>query len=204
MLSNPHPQIDHRTLKLIVGIISLTLPCLTSLFAHQTLTSISASYYATDLSRNIFIGYLFATSAFLFAYNGYTAVQMALSKIAAAAALCIALVPCNCGHPEGTSYVHYSAAAVMFTILAFFCYVFWRRALDNGHREARRRAVIYMLCCAAMIAAILALAYDGIVGTNIARFKYFGEATALLAFGISWLTASHWLPFITTKAERQW
>ncbi len=38
-------EIDHRTLKLIVGVVALSLAGLTRLFAHTAITSISASYY---------------------------------------------------------------------------------------------------------------------------------------------------------------
>ena len=40
-----HEEIDHHTIKLIVGIIALSLANLTSFFASTPITSISASYY---------------------------------------------------------------------------------------------------------------------------------------------------------------
>jgi len=50
MLAYPQrPEIDHRTMKLIVGLIALTLASLTSFFASTAITSISASYYESDL-----------------------------------------------------------------------------------------------------------------------------------------------------------
>src|SRR5205814_48060 len=97
MFSYPHrPEIDHRTMKLIVGIIALSLASLTSFFATTAITSISASYYESGWSHVIFIGFLFAIAAFLLAYNGYTQLQMVSSKIAGVATLCIALFPCDC------------------------------------------------------------------------------------------------------------
>src|SRR5689334_3046203 len=100
-------EIDHRTMKLIVGIIALSLASLTSFFASKPIESISASYYEDGWSRVIFIGFLFAIAAFLFAYNGYTRLQMVFSKVAAVTALCVALFPCGCeGHPEIIPYVH--------------------------------------------------------------------------------------------------
>src|SRR5215207_8691751 len=90
-------EIDHRTIKLIVGVVAISLPFLTSGFAGSTITSISASYYEGGWSQSIFVGFLFAISAFLMAYNGLTPSEMALSKVAAGASLGVALFPCECG-----------------------------------------------------------------------------------------------------------
>ena len=92
MLPTPRrPEIDHRTIKLIVGGIALSLASLTNLFAESPLESISASYYQTGWSNSIFIGFLFAIAAFLFAYNGLTRKEMVLSKSAGTAGLGVAL-----------------------------------------------------------------------------------------------------------------
>lgn len=209
MLSNPdQPEIDHRTMKLIVGLIALSLASLTSLFAQRRIPSISASYYEGGWSQVIFVGFLFAIAAFLFAYNGYTRTQMVLSKIAAVAALCIALFPCACGgKDEIVKYVHGASAAVMFVILAVFCLVFYQRALSKGNPEAKRRALIYAGCGVAITVSIIVLAADflsGGVGTaRIPRLTFYGEAAALVAFGVSWLAASHYLPGTTSKQERR-
>jgi hypothetical protein len=210
MFTYPHrAEIDHRTMKLIVGLIALSLASLTSLFANTAITSISASYYEDGWSHVIFIGFLFAIAAFLFAYNGYTQLQMVLSKIAAIATLCIVLFPCGCDgvHHEIVPYVHFASAAVTFAILAFFCYVFFKRAIDKDSPQAKSRAVIYAACGAVIVLAILILAVDHLlpgqpISSRFTRLTYYGEKAALVAFGVSWLTASHWLPVITTKQER--
>src|SRR5258706_598202 len=108
MFASPkRPEIDHRTIKLIVGLIALTLANLTSFFAQSSITSISASYYEGGWSLNIFVGFLFAISAFLLAYNGQSTSEMVLSKVAGFAALGVAMFPCKCGdHPEIIPDVH--------------------------------------------------------------------------------------------------
>lgn len=202
-------EIDHRTMKLIVGLMALSLASLTSYFASNPITSISASYYESGWSSNIFVGFLFAIGSFLFAYNGYTAAQMVASKIAAVAALCIALFPCACDtHIPAVPHVHSIAAAVMFGILAFFCWVFFQRARGKGSVQAKSRAGIYALCGLAIVASILVLLFDNLSGGSISakfvRLTYYGEKIALIAFSVSWLTASHYLPFLSTAAERPW
>jgi hypothetical protein len=208
MLPAPTRQeIDHRTLKLLVGVIALTLGNLTSFFADAQITSISASYYAGGWSQSIFIGFLFAIASFLLAYNGLSRAEMLLSKVAALAALGVALFPCACdGHPEVIAHVHSAAAALMFLILAYFCLVFFRRARAKGHTEAIRRAFVYAACGIAIIAAIAAMAIDtlagGVLSSAIPRLVFYCERTALVAFGISWLTASRILPGLTRSDEQ--
>ena len=200
-------EIDHRTLKLIVGIVALSLAGLTSAFATTAITSISASYYEGGWSQSIFVGFLFAIAAFLLAYNGLSRPEMILSKVASAAALGVALFPCECGsHPALVPYIHGASAAVMFLILAYFCYAFYKRAREKGYPQANVRAAIYAGCGAAILLSIVALAVDhfshGALSQSIPRFEFYGEATGLVAFGISWLTASRTLPLITREDER--
>ena len=200
-------EIDHRTIKLIVGIIALSLATLTNLFSTTPLTSISASYYAGGWSQTIFIGFQFAIAAFLMAYNGVSKTEMVLSKVASLAALGVALFPCECdGHPVLIPHIHGISAAIMFFILAFFCREFYRRARAKGYTEALRRARIYVICGALIVASILALAFDHFTDGSLTkifpRFVFYGEATGLIAFGVSWLTASRTFPVITSKQER--
>jgi hypothetical protein len=203
------PEIDHRTMKLIVGLMALSLASLTSYFASDPITSISASYYESGWSSNIFVGFLFAIGSFLLAYNGYTSAQLVASKIAAVAALCIALFPCACDtHVPLVPHVHGIAAAIMFGILAFFCWVFFQRARAKKSAQAKTRSGIYALCGLAIVAAILTLAYDnlsgGSISSKIVRLTFYGEKAGLIAFSVSWLTASHYLPFLSAPDERPW
>ena len=200
-------EIDHRTIKLIVGLVALSLAGLTSAFATGPISSISASYYEGGWSQTIFIGFLFAIAAFLLAYNGLSRTEMILSKVASIAALGVALYPCECGnHPPLIPYIHGASAAVMFLILAFFCYAFYKRARKKGYPQANIRAAVYAVCGAAILLSIVVLAADhflhGALSQSIPRLVFYGEATGLVAFGISWLTASRTLPLVTREDER--
>src|SRR6266404_3759042 len=140
-------EIDDHVLKLIVGLAALSLANLTAWLSHDIIGSISASYYEDGWARDFFIGFLFAISSFLFAYNGDRAAEMILSKIAAMAALGVALFPCRCGQPTNiVTYVHYTSAAIMFAVLACLCVIFYQRARTKGHREAIWRSYIYAVC----------------------------------------------------------
>ncbi len=206
MLPAPtRPEIDHRTIKLVVGVIAITLPLLTSFFAKTALTSISASYYEGGWSQSILIGFLFAIASFLLAYNGMSRAEMLASKVASLAGLGIALFPCKCEeHIELVPYVHGISAAVMFLILTYFCYQFFRRARSKGHPQAKLRAAIYAVCAVVIFVSVVVLAIDHLWdgGLGIPRLTFYGESAGLLAFGISWLTASRVLPVVTRKDER--
>ena len=207
VLTPKHQEIDHRTIKLIVGIIAISLASLTSMFASNAITSISASFYEGGWSQTIFIGFLFAIAAFLMAYNGLTKGEMILSKIAALAALGVAMFPCKCDtHTEIIPNIHGVSAGLMFLILAYFCYAFFQRAKAKGYPQANARAAIYALCGIAIVLSIITLGYDGLTGNSLSkgipRLTFYGEAVGLIAFGISWLTASRSLPVLTRPAER--
>lgn len=208
MLSTPkHQEIDPRTLKLIVGVIAISLPILTSRFASVALKSISESYYENGWSRSIFIGFLFAIASFLLAHNGVTKNEMILSKIAAVAGLGVALFPCDCGHdPDVVPIVHGLSAAVMFVVLAYFCLAFYKRAKAKHYPQAEVRAAIYVASGLVIVASIVVLALDYFLGhslsARIERLVFYGESAALVAFGVAWLTASKVLPGLTRQDER--
>ena len=44
--------------------------------------------------------------------------------------------------------------------------------------------------------------YEAVLPAGVDRFTFYGEATGLIAFGISWLTASRVLPGLTRPVER--
>lgn len=201
-------EIDHHTLKLIVGVIALTLAVGTSALAGSPLIeSISESYHRGGPARDLFVGSLFAIAAFLLAYNGNSKAEMVLSKHAAVAALGVAMFPCHCGeHVELVPYVHWVSAAVMFGILAAFCVIFFLRARAKGHPQALARAGLYAVCGSAIVFVIVVLAADHFLGnifsSRLPRLTYIGEALGLTAFGAAWMTASRTLPYITRGDEK--
>ncbi len=208
MLSNPRKaEVDHRTLKLLVGLIALSLGSLTNLFAGTPLTSISASYHEGGWSQSFFVGFLFAIAAFLLSYNGKSRREMILSKVAAVSAFGVAMFPCECDNKvEIIQHVHATSATVMFLILAYFCYLFFVRARAKGHTEAVRREWVYAACGVTIFLSIITVALDAVLGhairESIPRLTFFCETSALVAFGVSWLTASRTLPLLTSTTER--
>lgn len=63
-----------------------------------------------------------------------------MSKVAALAAICVAMFPCGCdSHPQIIPMVHYIAAAVMFSILAVFLLFLLSQGMEKklGLRHVR-------------------------------------------------------------------
>ncbi len=210
-ITSQREEIDHRTIKLLIGVIALTLAGLTSYFAGGSIASISASYHEGGWAQSIFVGFLFAIAALMLAYNGMSTREMVLSKVAAIAAVGVALFPCKCDNrDEILPYVHAASATILFLILAYFCYIFFRRARDKAitlaNAQANARATIYVLCGSTIILSILVIAADALLGgaltAKVARLVFYAERAALMAFGVSWLTASRVLPFLTRADER--
>jgi len=94
----------------------------------------------------------------------------------------------------------------MFLILAYFCHGFFRRARAKQHPQAMARAAVYAVCGIAIVLSIVVLAFDhvsgGAISASVPRLTFYGEATGLMSFGISWLTASRVLPLLTRQDER--
>jgi len=211
MLLQPNRrEIDNHTAKLIVGCIALSMGGLTSYLAGMPLPSISASYHAGGASHDVFVGFLFAISAFLLSYNGDTRPQMVSSKFAGVAGLLIALFPCKCdSHPEIVPGLHGGASFVMFGVLAYFCYVFFKRGRINVNNTllekparnwARLRTLVYAVSGCAIVLSIVIMLVEfwsgGAISARIGRIVFYCESTALYAFGASWFAASEGRPLV--------
>src|SRR5512143_4354394 len=83
--------LDYRTLRLLMGLIAFLLPPVVTLIASAALPSISASYYTH--ARDEYVGLLFIVGALWLAYNGWSTQETRMSKVAAIAAIGVAVFP---------------------------------------------------------------------------------------------------------------
>lgn len=209
MADNNHLKkvFDYRALRLILGFIAFSLPFVVSIMTTTRLTSISASYFTE--SRDVFVGMLCIVGAFLFAYNGHNRKEALISKLAAIAAICVAFFPTTCDTCSATtnSYVHYSAAAILFSILAFFCFGPFRyRTKDRGGKKGMR-SKIYFLCGWVMLVCMLSIAAASFIleqsVVSAYRITFWAEAIALSAFGIAWIVAGKYFGFFVDERDNQ-
>jgi len=207
-------EIDHLTIKLWVGIIAILLPWVLAIVASCVLQSVSESYWSGDWPRNIFVGSLIAIAALVSAYNGEGPMDMIMARIAAVSAVSAAFLPSDPHKilwPRCHATLHYVAGGLLFLILTYFCMAFFRKARAKTTREAKRRMMIYLLCAAAIVGAMAILLVDTVmvmllhndwINDHFPVLFFYAEATALMAFGVSWLTASHVLPYLNAPEER--
>ena len=203
---------DYRALRLLMGIIAFTLPFLVHYLAAQDpdfkreLKSISESYY-TD-ARDVFVGQLFVVGAFLWAYNGFTLQQKYASKVAGVAAVFVALFPTSKPNDPTTiiSYIHFISAGILFLILTYFCFVHFMGETWGGKKKENRRAFFYLICGSVMALSLLVLLYSWKFmdpeTVKEYRIVFWGEAAALVAFGVAWIVSGKYFKFLADDEER--
>ena len=199
------PVFDYRALRLLVGLIAFTLPFVVSILSSSTLSSISASYHTN--ARDAFVGMLFVVSAFLWAYNGHSTQETWASKGAALAAILVAVFPTACEICETSiiSIIHYSAAVILFSSLAYFCFGPFRKNTKGQGGKKGRRSKIYLTCGWIMVACMVIIGIaELLISDEIIKalnVTYWGEAVALAAFGIAWIVAGKYFSLFTDEDE---
>ncbi len=189
----PQEIFDYRTLRFVIGIIAFFLPFIVSVIASTSLSSISASYYTA--ARDAFVGMLFVVGGFLLAYNGHSYKQLIASKVAAFAAVGIAIFPTACADCNSgiMSVLHYISAAALFIILAYFCLGPFRKNLRDQSGKKGLRNKIYLFCGIVMLLCIVGIAGASLILSSEVveqlRIVYWGEAIALDAFGFAWFVS---------------
>ena len=205
-MSSPLVKVfDYRALRLMMGLIAMSLPFVVTFRANLPLSSISASYYTA--ARDLFVGQLFVVGAFLWAYRGQTRFQAVASKVASLAAVCVALFPTPPADQPATTtgYIHFAAAGILFLILTYFCFVPFMGETWGGKVKEMRRAIVYLFCGSAMVLSMLTLLYAWLFmepkTVEALKLVYYGEAMALIAFGFAWMVSGKFIPYFADEDE---
>jgi hypothetical protein len=209
---------SYITLRRAVGWIALALPfVLIGIHRGKPLTSISQSYYR-DVDA-IFVGFLCAIGVFLLFYRGYDGRDRAASLVAGVCAIIVSQVPCGIGcrlpslpidglwewsdyYPFIFTTLHFCAAALMFSALAYFCLALFPETDKPGHEGHRKilRNRVYRICGVIIVITMAVKAADALwahfnsdgflwdVGT------YCVESTMVIAFGVSWAVKGESFP----------
>lgn len=188
--------ISYKTLRVMMGFAGIFLSLLVvigKLISEHDITlefSIS-DYYDNHAGGDILVGVLFALSFFLFAYKGPEPVDNVLADIGSVMAIGVALFPTTAG--GWIYYAHFGFAISLFIVFIIFSlYLFRKTKKDNKPTdEKKKRNKMYLTCGVIMIICILSLAVCLIFFKKACqqyKLVFWGEAIALTAFGISWLT----------------
>jgi len=204
--SDSNPVFDYRALRLLVGLVAIVLPVIVELFSSTPLSSISAAYYTE--ARDIFVGSLFVIGALLWAYNGHTNAEKWVSKGASLAAVIAATFPTSCNFCEADtkSTIHYAAAVILFSTIAFFCLGPFRKKKDVETVKTKRRRTIYLICGLIIVGCMLGAGVSEFALSDTTKkaraIIYIAEFVALWAFAVAWIVAGKVIPPLVDENDR--
>jgi len=211
--SDPDAVFDYRALRLFVGLVALGLPEVVAFISSTPLSSISGSYHTE--ARDIFVGSLFVIGALLWAYNGREATgkirwDKIMGKVGSLAAFCAAIFPTSCDGCGVSlqSTIHYVAAVILFSAVAYFCWAFRNSAKASltQDKKAVRRVMIYSVCLIAIFVSMLGAGAAQLTLSVATRetlyVTFYAELVAMLAFGVAWIVAGKVLPPLVDDDER--
>ena len=186
--------------RFLVGVVGVLLPIMLIgsdlvVFGNAPRGSLSAYYYHPSFLHVWFVGSLWAIGVGLMVYMGTRKSSTAglLSTFAGVAALVVALFPTGEVGVDGgwVTKVHFLAAAVVIGGLAALCVGFSiydrnRTDSDANAERARRFAPVHLVMAGLIVLGIVAALATSLFGFWPAYGVLFGEALAILAFGVSW------------------
>lgn len=204
MGENDRLMITYLSLRKIIGVLGISLPFILSLGAliiFQTgIQSSLSGYYHTGM-RDLFVGTICVIGFFLLIYKGYEAIDNITGDIGCLAAIGLALFPtAPDGAVSGTAltigYIHLAFAATFFLTLIYFSLFLFTKTNPSKPPTTRKlqRNRIYKICGHTMAACIfLIILYFLLPDRAAASLSgyhpvFWLEATAIIFFGISWLT----------------
>jgi hypothetical protein len=200
------PVFDYRALRLLVGLVAFALPFVVMLISSTPLSSISASYHTK--ARDVFVGLIFVIGALLWAYNGHTLQEKWVSKAGALAAICVAIFPTSCDLCESDTKatIHYGAAVILFSILAYFCLGPFRKKKEAETVKTRRRNMIYLICGLTIVVCMLGAGVTEFAISAATRkalsVTFVAEVVMLFAFGIAWIVAGKVISPLVDERDR--
>lgn len=197
--------LSYLGLRKVVGIIGFALP-LVLIFGKMLLQgggiedSIS-SYYYTDLG-GWFVGSLCAIGVFLLSTRGYDIRDAIAGRLAFVLAVTVAMFPTT---PPASytckavsayiSKIHWTAAALLFATLAYFCLALFTETDPTKTRTPRKgtRDFVYRVCGGLIVLSILSIGViklDKSLGCSLMRFSpvFWLESLAVFSFAVAWLT----------------
>jgi hypothetical protein len=175
---------------------------------HLQIESSISAYYYTGMG-NVFIGLLCAIGVFHLATEGYDFADRIAGRLACIFAFGVAWFPTTPElkwpavptHAQNTiGNLHYTFAALLFFILAFFCICQFTQTADvmtRTRRKKERNAVYYwcggtILGCIAVIGTVKIFKHFGIMVSfrdwlDGWKWNFWFESLALFAFGAAFL-----------------
>lgn len=192
--------ISYMTLRKAVGILGMSLGFIAVLggliFGSGEIEESFSKYYLTNM-RDIFVGVLFISGAFLLAYKGYDKVDNIVTNIAGISAIGVAIFPVEVTDPNNlfnlnqfwTEALHLITAIFFFVALSYMSYFQFTKTSGELTKRKKNRNLVYRICAFVMLGSL-------VIGGFHMFFNFFDggpyfitiiEIVMLLAFGVSWL-----------------
>jgi hypothetical protein len=207
-------RISYDTLRVLIGVLGVSLPLFLVLgYGHEFQPSIS-DYYFTNM-RDYFEGVLFFLGVFLIAYRPYGDdgwQDKLITNFSGACAILVALFPTynpSLDHvprelvfsfvtPRWSGYLHNAGAAGLFLSFAVLSLWYFTKG-KKGSRTAQKtiRNGLYIVCGLGIVAC---LGFIAIIGTTGSIF--WPETLALALFGLSWLVKGNAIPFLNDRPSK--
>jgi hypothetical protein len=191
--------ISYMTLRQAVGYLGILLPFVLAagdwLIFRGGLQQSVSNYYYTGM-RGVLVGGLCVIGAFLLAYHGYDRWDSLFTNAAGIGAVGVALFPTPPDNPSARAtivgYFHFGFGTLMFVSLIVIALWLFRKTGPGSVRTRVKqlRDRVYLVCGIVML---VALSFAGIASLPFATALnpinpvFWGEATAIVAFGVSWL-----------------
>ena len=207
-----HIGATYFTLRMGIVIVASTLPLILwfggLLLGIPLKGSMSAYYHSEEtILRDVFIGILCATGAFLYLYKGFSKRENYALNCAGILIVCVALIPTALpGAPDRAFSAHGASAVLFFAAIAYVCIFRASDTLGLMHDQdtARKYSLSYRLFGMGMITApataylLTLLAHDR-GGDN--PYVFFVEFVGVWIFAGYWLLKSR--EIAQTDAERR-
>lgn len=195
--------LSYLALRKAVGGVAVCLPVVLAIpwwfVSQHAIQSSISGYYYTGM-RNVFVGSLCAIAMFMLCCRGYDRNDEISGILSAAFGLGVAFFPtapdtCATEYQTRIGVVHYIFAGLLFSILAYFCLVLFKMTAKEKILTRRKvqRNLVYTICgwvivasMALMIVCNKLLNVKHVIGPLTPTFCF--ESTALVAFGVAWLT----------------
>ena len=187
---------SYLALRKAVGWIGILFPFVLMLglflFFKGELVQQSISHYYHTQMGDVFVGALCAIALFMFFYTGYDEWDDWAGNAAGFFALGVAWFPTTeMGPSNWIGKIHFTSATLLFLTLTIFSLWLFTKKGSNPTPQKLKRNTIYRICGLIMIACLIAIAiYMNFIQNDNSEssFVFWAETTALVAFGISWLT----------------
>jgi hypothetical protein len=224
-MTQPNPPdselvVSFLTLRKAIGIIGIAMPIVVRALAYlyegiPSNDSISAYYYT--VSRDVFVGTLFAIGVFLFCYRDRSRQDNILTNVAGLCAVAIGLFPTdpkfhpvvterlkalpdqtcykalfdpNCYTSAGEPGYHIYVVVPFFLIISYLTLFRFTKPGPHGYTDRKKkRNRIYVACGIVMFASLGVIVL--LKGLSRDNPIYVPETVAIIAFGIAWLTKGH-------------